>query len=131
MNEIHPIQAMINGMSAQWEKDRAETQLTLGKLIAVLETMPPDTQVANLCKEHSYRGYYSDLAFETHDGTRPAADLLADCRKAMGRVYEGYKGGDFPMHANTPLWVAYYGSCGEKLMSVSAGGGIETAPDEY
>ena len=124
------IQALIDGMNAHSQRERAATQLTLGELIAALEKMPPDTQVANLRDPDSYRGYYSDLYFERHDGTRPAAELLAECKAAMGQVFTGYKGGDYVMGALTPLWVASYGCCGQKLMAVHAGGELETAEDE-
>ena len=127
---MHPLQAMVDGMSAQWARDRAETQMTLGKLIDALEAMPDDTSVANLREPDSYRGYYSDLYFERHDGTRPASELLAECKAAMGKVFTGYKGGDFMMGAITPLWIATYGCCGSKLMAVRAGGEVETAEDE-
>lgn len=92
--------------------------------------MPADAKVANLCDPDSYRGYYSDLYFERHDGTRLVAELLAECKDAMGQVFTGYKGGDFLMGALTPLWVASYGRCGQKLMAVHAGGEVETAEDE-
>jgi hypothetical protein len=124
------IQALIDGMNAQWQRERAETQMTHGGLIEALKTMPANAQVANLDNVHSYRGYYRDLAFELLDGTRPAADLLADCKDAMGQVFEGYKGGDYVMGALTPVWVADYGSCGEKLISVLVDGKIVTEPDE-
>lgn len=124
------LQALVDGMSAQWQRERAETQITLGKLIEALEAMPPDAQVANLDNEHSYRGYYEDLAFERLDGTRTASELLADCKAAMGRVFQGYKGGDFVMGALTPVWVANYGRGGAKLMAIYAGGEVETAEDE-
>jgi len=124
------LQALMNGMSAQWQRERAATQLTLGALIATLEQMPADAQVANLRDPGSYRGYYEDLYFERHDGTRPAAELLAECKAAMGQVFTGYKGGDFVMGALTPLWVATYGCCGPKLMAAHAGGEVETAEDE-
>lgn len=127
---INNIQALVDGLSAQWQRERAETQLTLGGLIAALEAMPPDAPVANLSEAHSYRGYYCDLAFEQSGGARPAADLLADCRAAMGQVFEGYKGGDFVMGALTPLWVASYGCCGLKLLAVHIGGQVETAKDD-
>ena len=123
-------QALIDGMKAQWQRERAATQLTLGALIAALEKMPADAQVANLRDPDSYRGYYSDLYFARHDGTRPAAELLAECKAAMGQVFSGYKGGDYVMGALTPLWVASYGCCGQKLMAVHAGGELETAEDE-
>jgi hypothetical protein len=124
------LQAMINGMSAQWQRERAETQLTLGKLIDALESMPADAQVANLRDPDSYRGYYSDLYFERQEGTRPASELLADCKAAMGQVFTGYKGGDYVMGALTPLWIATYGCCGQKLMAVRADGELETAEDD-
>jgi hypothetical protein len=123
------IQALMDGMSAKWQRERAETQVTLGKLIAALEAMPEGAEVTNLNSAHSYRGYYIDLAFEQGDGTRPAAELLAECKAAMGQVFSGYKGGDYVMGALTPLWVASYGRCGKKLMAVHAGGEIETTED--
>lgn len=124
------IQALIDGMSAQWQRERAETQMTLGKLIAALEAMPEGAEVANLNSAHSYRGYYSDLAFERDEGTRPASDLLKECKTAMGQVFFGYKGGDFVMGALTPVWLASYGCCGLKLMALHAGGEVETAEDD-
>lgn len=124
------IQAMVDGMTVRWQRERADTQMTLGKMIATLEAMPEVTEVANLNTAHSYRGYYSDLAFERGEGTRPAADLLAECKAAMGQVFTGYKGGDYVMGALTPLWVADYGCGGSKLMAVHAGGEIETVDDD-
>lgn len=124
------MQALVDGMNAKFQRERAETQLTLGKLIAALEAMPNTVLVANLRGAHSYRGYYSDLAFERSDGTRPAPDLLHECRAAMGRVFEGYKGGDFIMGELTPLWIAEYGRTGDKLISVQSGGHIETRADD-
>lgn len=124
------MQDLVDAMSARMMRERAETQMTLGKLIAALEAMPPDAQVANLDDEHSYRGYYSDLAFERLAGTRSAAELLADCKAAMGQAFDGYKGGDFVMGALTPVWVAHYGCCGEKLMEISPDGTIKTAEDD-
>lgn len=125
------IQALLDGMSVRWQRERAETQMTLGKLIAVLENMPADSEVVNLAGAHSYRGYYTDLAFEHEEGTRRAAELLAECKGAMGQVFEGYKGGDFVMGALTPVWVASYGYCGQKLMALNPDGTIEVADDEY
>lgn len=124
------MQSLIDGMSAQWQRKRAETQITLGKLIATLEAMPEGVEVANLNRAHSYRGYYIDLAFQQGKGTRPAADLLAECKSAMGQVFCGYKGGDYVMGALTPVWIAIDGCCGLKLMALHTGGEIETAEDD-
>lgn len=41
------MQALIDGMGAQWQRERAETQMTLGKLVAALEAMPAAAEVAN------------------------------------------------------------------------------------
>ena len=130
---MNNIQALVDGLSAQWQHDRANTQMTLGKMIAALEAMPADAKVANLHSAHSYRGYYSDLAF-TFDygktGVRPAKDLLVECKGAMDQVFDGYKGGEFVMGALTTVWVADYGFCGVRLMALHAGGEIETAEEE-
>ena len=124
MNESH-IKAMIDGLSAKWQRERAATQMTLGDLISDLESMPKGAVVANLNEPHSYRGYYSDLAFELQPGTRLASDLLSDCRAAMGEVFCGYKGGDFVMGSLTPIWIAEYGCCGIRLMAIGNDGEIE------
>ncbi len=58
----------------------------------------------------SYRGYYDHLAFGfASQGDPKVSEILAACEEAMGKTYEGYKGGDFTMHADTPLWVGNYG----------------------
>jgi len=124
------LQILIDGMSQQWQKERAATQLTLGKLITALASLPQDGQIANLREPHSYRGYYEDLAFEQEEGTRTVGELLTDCKNAMGQVFHGYKGGDFVMGALTPVWVASWGHCGKKLMGIMTDGSIETAEDE-
>ena len=124
------LQAMVDGMGAQWMKDRAETQMTLGKLIAALEELPADMLIDGIHSPHSYRGYYSDLAFESASDKVTAGKALEMCRGAMGRVFQGYKGGDFMMGEATPVWLAEYGSCGLRIMDLRHGGEIETAPDE-
>lgn len=123
-------QALVDGWNAQAQRERAETQMTLGKLMTILEEMSPDTEVVNLRDPHSYRGYYNDLAFKPNEGTRPASELLAECKAAMSQVFEGYKGGDFVMGALTPVWVANHGFTGKKLIAIRAGGIIETADND-
>lgn len=124
------LQDMMDGMNQRMQRERAETQLTLGRLIETLEAMPAGAVVANLGDAHSYRGYYVDLAFELSGGTRPAADLLREAKIAMGKVFEGYKGGEFVMGELTPLWVASYGCCGERLMATHEGGKLETMAED-
>jgi len=121
------IQALIDGMSQQWQKERAGTQMTLGELINRLERVPPKTLV-KLGEPHSYRGYYCDLAFECVEST--AGEALAMCRECLGEVFIGYKGGDYQMGKMTPVWLAYYGSCGKKIMTIEDDGSLVTEEDE-
>ena len=117
-------------MSDICQKHRASTQMTLGKMIMALEKMPSGSEVINLSGPHSYRGYYCDLAFELGEGKRLAADMLAVCKSAMGKVFEGYKGGDYIMKESTPVWIAEYGCSGVKLMEIYEGGKYETEDDD-
>ena len=124
------MQALIDGMSARWQKERAENQLTLGGMIEALEVMPKDTKIRGLGPLASYRGYYCDLSFGYSAETETASALLERCKDAMGKIFEGYKGGDFVMGALTPLWLSDYGSCGDKIMGINADGTIQTAKDD-
>ncbi len=121
---------MMDGMSAQWQRDRAAAQMTLGKMIERLEAMPPETMIEGIKAPHSYRGYYCDIAFERVENRIAASAALALCKSAMGEVFEGYKGGDFQMGRNTPLWLASYGCCGQKIMGVRDDGSLELANDD-
>jgi len=125
---MNGLQAMVDGMSAAWMKERAETQMTLGTLIARLESLP-DGVMVGLGNAHSNRGYYSDLGLEPTDPT-PSKNLLEECKEAMGKSFKGYKGGDYYMHAGVPVWVSHYGACGLKLMGINADGSIVTSTDD-
>lgn len=123
------LQHMIDGMNAASQRERAASeQMTLGELIDTIENWPADREITGLCNPHSYRGYYCDLAFEPCEKTT-AGELLTACRAAMGRVFTGYKGGDYTMGESTPVWVADYGSCGLKLISLGSDGTITLEED--
>ena len=123
------IQAIFDARSKTWRQERSESQLTLGDLIAALEQMPPETPV-NFDAPHSYRGYYCDLAFERSMETVFASQALSVCKsECLGKVFTGYKGGDYVMSKTTPVWIASYGCCGERFMQLKPNGSIETAPD--
>ncbi len=132
IGEINPLQAMLNGLSADLQKSRALSQMTLGQLIDALKAMPAGRTIRGMGREMSYRGYYSDLAFDPSGGIVTAGELLAQCQNAMGQIYTGYKGGDYGMTANTPVWIANYGCCGDRLMGLSDGDPATpiTSPDE-
>lgn len=96
----------------------SDQPISLGELIALLEARPADNDVSfDFCglmpgSVGSYRGYYDHLALDYHSdySKRPTvADLLAELRGAVGKIYEGYKGGDFRMDESTPVWVSQYG----------------------
>ena len=108
----------------------------------------------------SYRGYYERLAIGTdarfpkretkahrsaeafgsgtHDVTIAAPATAAEVIKALdladGDDFEGYKGGQFDMHAGTYLHLAEYGDCGRAVVGVRLDGDtavIETAEEEW
>ena len=121
---------MVNGLNAQAQLERGATQMTLGDMIERLEAMPQTAFVDAIESPHSYRGYYCDLAFERGSNRIAASDALALCKSAMGEVFQGYKGGDFQMGRNTPVWLANYGCCGEKIMDIRDDGSLELASDD-
>lgn len=100
-------------------KNRSETQMTLGEIIDVLSALDPDRKVVGLGTLDSYRGYYSDLAFEPDAGWRTVSELLQECRSAVGKAFEGYKGGEYVMDLDTPLWLSPWGEVsGLKLIGL-------------
>jgi hypothetical protein len=125
------IQAMIDGLSNQWQKERSDSQMTLGELIDTMAAIPTETEIEGFGEPHSYRGYYCDLAFEKIEGKITASQAHEIARACMGEIFEGYKGGDFQMGRNTPVWIANYGSCGLKIMSIGNDGKFELAEEEY
>ena len=112
------------------EYQPVEQQLTLGELIDALEIMPDDTEIAGLGVLDSYRGYYCDLAFQPPTEKETAQTALENCEDAMGKVFTGYKGGDYMMGATTPLWVAHYGCTGQKIMAISPTGKLTLMEDD-
>lgn len=133
--------AAIEGLMAQMSKERkaSATNLTLGGFIDALEAVADKALPLTLANGYgvhgltSYRGYYEDLALEPDPVPKTVADVLAQARGALGQIYEGYKGGDFPMHRNTLMWVAGWGNCGDKLIGVTLEARrviVETASDD-
>lgn len=116
---IHPLQAMLDGASAQWQKRRSQTQMTLGKLIETLKSLDPERRIVGLGDPMSYRGYYSDLSFDPSTEILTVAAALHRAKECMGEKFMGYKGGDFYMSAATPLWSANYGDCGFRIMGLN------------
>ncbi len=110
---------------ADWQESEG---LNLGQLIALLEAWPDK---ADACRFgfgslsptgfDSYRGYYNHLAlgFESaHTYPDPSvATVLAWARAAVGKTFTGYKGGDFTMGLETPVWVANYSETSDTVIT--------------
>ena len=108
------MQDLVRAMSDIGHQTRADYHLTLGELIERLKGYPLSNIVAidsggYPYNDHSYRGYYSDLAFESGEEPKTVAEFLCICKRALNSTYEGYKGGDFVMDKDTPLWVSASG----------------------
>lgn len=125
------LQALMDGIGAKspWER-ASSTQMTLGEVIARLEEMHPAANIYGLVNPDSYRGYYCDLAFTPITAYQRAEEALKICRGCMGKVFQGYKGGDYVMGALTSVWISDYGTCGKKLMAIGDDGILELADDE-
>lgn len=88
--------------------------MTLDELIAALEKVDPATEVENGFENpHSYRGYYDELAFEPAENVT-VAHMLQQARSARGATYTGWKGGEFTMDGDTPVWLADEGCTTEE-----------------
>ncbi len=118
------MQAFVDALGKAARDTRSQYQLTLGGMIDALVKLPADMPIeyengGHPSEPHSYRGYYSDLSFETGDGFSTVAQISAMLKSALGQTFEGYKGGDFTMGEDTPLWSSTYGTnSGKALMAV-------------
>lgn len=124
-----PTVMMIEGMMARMSEERkaAAENMRLGQFIEALEKCDPALPVVldrggSLDSFMSYRGYYEDLAVAPTHEVNTVKNVLDRARAAVGEMFEGYKGGEYWMTKNTLLWVAGWGSCGDKLVGVNADG---------
>lgn len=84
--------------------------MTLIELIDALKTLPQDKVVRwGFDHPHSWRGIYAELAFEPAENVT-IGSMLACAKEALGKTYQGYKGGDFVMDEHTDVRIAYAGS---------------------
>lgn len=103
----------------------ASDQLTLGQIIDKCEEIRPlngddeprvvfDFEYAFPTGFDSWRGIYAELAlcFQFHGDEMRLSDFIAEAKAAVGKTFCGYKGGDYTMTRETPVWVANYGNSG-------------------
>lgn len=104
--------------------------ISLGSLIDKLAKCDPEREVMfDWCGMgpttfDSYRGYYDHLAvgYEDNHCIR-AGELLELAKAACGETYTGWKGGDYRMDRDTPVWVANPGHCyGTAIVDVDSDG---------
>ena len=101
---------------------RREKTMTLGEIINELKAVKNQASEIRFdfayfrpARLISWRGSYDQLAIDytnEHPGEKSVAEFLKECESAIGKTFTGYKGGDFEMGFETPVWVAGYGeSC--------------------
>lgn len=111
LEELRPMQ-----FNPEQRDDSRHDQMTLGQLIdelAKLRELMPVVFDDGSCPRtlNSYRGYYDQLALSPDRGVDPWStanwhEFLSD---AEGTVFEAYKGGNYRMTRDTPLWCAGWG----------------------
>ena len=108
------------------QRFRSRDQLTLGELndqLAKLKLRKGKEEISyefqvnglsvKLSTVDSYRGYYVDLAIHAVLGAyTDFSRFRQTLKKAQGKTFEGWKGGDYLMGQDTPLWLAPEGHCG-------------------
>jgi len=115
----------------------ASDQLTLGELILKLDPIVEKQDEGEATVRYdfeylfpndidSWRGSYSELAlnFTTEGQVMKVSEFLKMLKDCIGRKFIGYKGGEFTMNKNTPIWVANYGNSGNTAV-------IDVLDNEY
>ena len=99
-------------------------QITLGELVLKLESIKEKTKNVSLdfgdfypTDFDSWRGSYCEIALNYDDGWPREEEVTVDtllkkAKESIGQTFEGYKGGQFTMNKDTPVWVANYSKSG-------------------
>lgn len=95
--------------------------LNLNQVIEALFAMPEGSVVIGLDGDlHSDRGYY-DRSATAHNSTERDAHELADqLNRQIGKEIHGWKGGDYQVNGNLPLYLAEYGDVGPAIIGFVA-----------
>lgn len=99
-------------------KKTSESFLTIGELVDLLIELDQSLEVVGVMAEgDSYRGSYDFFYLEKHEYSErnpdPATvgDLVNYLQDdVLGQVFTGYKGGDYTMHVDTPIFLSTYGT---------------------
>lgn len=92
---------------------------TLGILIDWLKTQNPKLVVKDgFGSPHSDRGSYDELAFTPKDEAT-IGEMLRQAKSAVGKTFTGWKGGDYKMDLDTPVYIGEYGECGDAITPIT------------
>jgi hypothetical protein len=87
----------------------------LRDLIEFLKGQPQHKKISiGFGSPHSDRGAYENLAFEPFENTT-IGEMLYHAESAVGKTFEGWKGGDFTMDLHTSVYIGEYGECGDPI----------------
>lgn len=111
-------QKVVDMVGDAMRETRKQYHVSLGELITALGKVDPDGEI-NFGNPHSYRGYYADLALEPLDELITVKQLIGQLNLVLDKTLEGYKGGDFLMSADTPVWIAHYGCTGKAMLDIN------------
>lgn len=109
------MQGLFDMLSDAARDTRKDYHLCLGGLLDRLREADPEALVY-LERPHSYRGYYADLALEPAARPIRVWELINQLSDVIDTELTGYKGGEFLMEADTPVWIAAYGNTGLALI---------------
>jgi hypothetical protein len=102
-------------LQSENEALRSGHEYNLGDFIKDLEKLPKNKAVQIELGVYpfefdSWRGSYRELSLDYSKTPITVSELLKEAKKAVGKTFEGYKGGDFTMSTHTPIHIAAYGS---------------------
>lgn len=116
-------QKMLDAICDAGRHERSKFMLNIGDLIDACVANPSGLVVVGggwgLGKEHSYRGYYNELAFKPVSEPTASSEVHTMCQRALVDTYEGYKGGDYRYDRDTPIWFAAYGGTGSAFVGIT------------
>jgi hypothetical protein len=83
--------------------------MNLKELIERLEKEPNKFLKLGFTKPHSWRGSYCEISFEPCEGAK-VSDMLYEAKGALGKTFEGWKGGEFTMDEYTDVYLSEEGT---------------------
>lgn len=95
--------------------------MRLGDIIERLDGAPQDAPIwydfeAGVGEFHSWRGSYQDLTLAPTEDPSMVGDVLWRARQALTKTFYGYKGGDYEMNKDTPVWADQYGEASGRMI---------------